>query len=320
MRSTIFSTLTLAAAMLLGACGDDSLTAPSTTRSTAIGPDIAKGGGKGKGVKPSNRIVYTHKDANGFTDIYSMNPDGGNVGRLTPASGYNGSPRWTADRTKIVFVSSRAGAENIFIMNADGSNVVQLTFGGCADRNPAPSPDGTRIVFQRACAGGGLFIMNIDGSNPTQHTFNSSHKQPSWSPDGSKIMFASTENAIPGIWKVNSDSPTFSLVYACGVNPCSNPMYSPDGTKVAFWSSVNEGEIIVASSLVHDGPILLELAHLGAGSEYAPTWSPDGTKLVFTAGLFGTDVELYSVNSADGLGLTKLTSVVGPDAAPSWHR
>ena len=319
MRSTTLSTLTLAAAMLLGACNDAGLTEPTTAPVSAVGPEYARGGnGKGKGAKPSNRIVYSHKDAAGATDIYAMNPDGTNVVRLTTGVGYsNFSPRQTADRSKIIFASNRTGAENIFSMNADGTGAVQLTFGGCADRNPAPSPDGTRIAFQRACAGGGIFVMNMDGSNLTQVTFNSGDTHPTFLPDG-KIAFANNVDLVHRIWRMNLDGTDKGAVFSCGsYDVCSAPMFSPDGAKVALWSDRNEGEIIVYTPALGT---FYELAHLGSASQYAPAFSPDGSKLVFTAGPYGTDIELYSVNAADGSGLTKLTQVPGVDAAPSWHR
>jgi TolB protein len=311
MRSMTLSTLTLAAAILLGACGDDTnLTAPSTE----VGPEYAMGGGgKGKGGKPSNRIVYTHQAADGYVDIYSMNPDGSNIIRLTTASGYSSwSPRWTPDHRKIVFVSNRNVGEEIHIMNADGSNVVQLTDIGCCDRNPAPSPDGTRIAFQRV--GAGIFLMNLDGSNPTQVTFNSDDVEPSWRPDGSQIVFANL--TVPSIWRVNVDGTNRGVALGCGL-ACRAPVFSPDGTRLAFWLDRNQGEIEVYNFVTHTW---FDLGLLGSGSQYAPAWSPDGSKIVFTAGYFGFDVELYSANASDGSNLTTLTSVPGADAAPSWHR
>jgi TolB protein len=212
MRSTTFFTLATAAILLLGACADDSVTSPST----GAGAELAKGGsGKGKGGKAANRIVYTHRVPEGMTEIYSMNPDGSGVVRLTTGPGTSSwSPRWTPDHRKIVFVSNRNGSEEIFIMEADGSNATQLTFTACCDRNPVVSPDGTRIAFQRL--GAGIFLMNLDGSNPTQVTFDLGDVHPAWYPDGSRIIFANIADPIHAFWKVNADGSNRTWAYSCG--------------------------------------------------------------------------------------------------------
>jgi TolB protein len=315
MRTTTVAVLTLTAALALGACGEDGPTFPSGTPA-----ELAKGGsGKGKGVKPgSDRIVYTHKHADGFLDLYTMNSNGSNVTRLLPFSGYsNWDPRWTPDHSRIVFLSNRTGSAKVFIMDASGTNPVQLTQGSCNDRNPAPSPDGTRIAFQRPCVGGGIFVVNVDGSGLAQVTYDWGDQQPTWTPDGTYIYFANNTNTPTGIYRVRPDGTGQSTVWGCGVTLCQAPMLSPDGSRLAFWSPVNDGQIQI---LTFSTLGWVELAHLGLQSYYAPTFSPDGTKLVFTAGPYGMDYELWSVNAADGSGLTRLTTMAGADMGPSWHR
>ena len=314
MRTTTLISLSLAAAIVLTACGEEAPTFPSSSPAS----ELAKGGvGKGKG-KAGDKVVYTHKFADGLLDIYTMNPDGTNATRLLPASGYsNWDARWTPDHNKIAFVSSRTGASKIFIMNANGTNPVQLTFGGCNDRHPAPSPDGTKIAFQRPCAGGGLFVVNTDGSGLTQVTFNSADQQPTWLPDGSRIIFANNLETPTGIYRVKLDGTDRFPIQSCVTAICQAPMVSPDGTRLAWWSPGNDGQITIRTFATDT---YVELAHLGPESYYPPTFSPDGTKLIFTAGPYATDYELWSVNAADGFGLTRLTTLAGPDMGPSWHR
>jgi hypothetical protein len=115
MRSLMYSTLTLAAALVLGGCGDDTVTAPTGTPA----PELAKGGRK-------DLIAFAHKEGDGTMQIYTVMPNGRQVKRLTSGAFSNHSPRWTPDHSKIVFVSNRSGPENIFIMNADGSNRCSL--------------------------------------------------------------------------------------------------------------------------------------------------------------------------------------------------
>jgi Tol biopolymer transport system component len=158
----------------------------------------------------------------------------------------------------------------------------------------------------------------MDGSNLTQLTFNGADHQPTWMPAGNRVVFANNDGLDHGIFSVNVDGSDRATMHSCGpVGNCRAPMVSPDGTRLTFWTPLLEGQIVI---LTFSNQGWVELAHLGSGTEYPATFSPDGTKLVFTAGPYGTDIDLYSVNAADGSGLTRLTSVSGPDAAPSWHR
>jgi Tol biopolymer transport system component len=56
-----------------------------------------------------------------------MGADGGHQRRLTDDPADDVSPRWSADGSKLLFVSNRDGDYEIFVMNADGSGLTQLT-------------------------------------------------------------------------------------------------------------------------------------------------------------------------------------------------
>jgi Tol biopolymer transport system component len=302
MRSMVYSTLTLAAALVLGGCGDDTGTAPSGLPDS----ELARGGRK-------SLIAFAHKEADGTMQIYTVAPNGRQLTRITSGGYSNHSPRWTPDHSKIVFVSNRSGPETIFIMNADGSNQLQLTNSGCNDRNPAPSPDGTLIVFQRPCAGGGLFLVTTDGATLSQITDNSTDAEPSWSPDGARIIFASARiNPLSDIWTVEVDGTNLTRLMPCDGTTCRAPVYSPDGTRFAAWVGDQGGSIGV-----YTGGGIAVARNLGSGTEYAPAWSPDGRKLIFVASRDGLD--LYSVN-VDGTGEAPFVLLPGDDVAPSWHR
>lgn len=302
MRSMVYSTLTLAAAVVLGGCRDDTGTAPTGLPD----PELARGARK-------NLIAFAHKEADGTMQIYTVAPNGRQLTRITSGGYSNHSPRWTPDHSKIVFVSNRSGPETIFIMNPDGSNQIQLTNSGCNDRNPAPSPDGTLIVFQRPCAGGGLFLVTADGATLAQVTDNSTDAEPSWSPDGARIIFASARiNPLSDIWTVNVDGTNVIRLMPCDGTTCRAPVYSPDGTRFAAWVGLQGGIIGV-----YTGGGIAVAENLGSGTEYAPAWSPDGRKLIFVANRDG--LNLYSVN-VDGTGEAPFVMLPGDDVAPSWHR
>ena len=181
---------------------------------------------------------------------------------------------------------------------------------------PSLSPDGRQVALTRAVTGPpDIWLLTLDRGVLRRFTSNLAiNLDPVWSPDGSQIVFANL--TVPSIWRVNVDGTNRGVALGCGL-ACRAPVFSPDGTRLAFWLDRNQGEIEVYNFVTHTW---FDLGLLGSGSQYAPAWSPDGSKIVFTAGYFGFDVELYSANASDGSNLTKLTSVPGADAAPSWHR
>ncbi len=73
------------------------------------------------------KIVFV-SDRDGNAEIYSCNPDGSNISRLTNNAAMDDEPAWSPDGSHIAFVSDRTGHREIYIMNADGSNVVRRTF------------------------------------------------------------------------------------------------------------------------------------------------------------------------------------------------
>jgi hypothetical protein len=85
----------------------------------------------------------------GFFEVYTIEPDGANLTRITDASGSNYAPRWSPDGTRMLFVTDRGGQNDIYIMEANGNTQRLLTFGDGAAQSylPAWSPDGLWIAF-----------------------------------------------------------------------------------------------------------------------------------------------------------------------------
>ncbi|GIK40948.1 MAG: hypothetical protein BroJett011_47810 [Chloroflexota bacterium] len=85
---------------------------------------------------------------------------------------------------KLVFMTSSGG--DIYTINADGSSLRLLTRGGL---DPALSPDGQQVAFTRWGPTEGVYLINIDGSNERQVHAGPQPKSPTWSPDGTQLVF-----------------------------------------------------------------------------------------------------------------------------------
>jgi Tol biopolymer transport system component len=182
-------------------------------------PDNTRGDAMPAWSPDGTRIAFVRGDGSTI-QIYVMNADGSNQTELTDgAIGQATSPAWSPDGTRIAF--SLLG--EICVINSDGSNAsnpVCLTNNSAADDDPEWSPDGTKIVFMswRDVTPGSIspnteiYVMNADGSNQTNVTNDVSRDQnPSFSPDGSRIVFASDRHA-----QFNSD---LYVMYADGSGP-----------------------------------------------------------------------------------------------------
>ena len=200
-----------------------------------------------------------------------------------------------------------------------------------------------------------IFKMNPDGTGLKQLTFNTaSDTNPSFSADGSVVVFASNRDGNSEIYlmspdgvtqlrvtdnTVPDDSPVVSLegdiayqslrdgnqeiiVREAGVerNLTNNsaedysPAFSPDGSKIAF-ESYRDGDGEIYVTDV-DGTNLKKLTKNAVPDLY-PDWSPDGQRIAFTS-YRSSNYDISVMNASDGTGRTRLTRNATSDFAPAW--
>ena len=156
----------------------------------------------------SNRTDPDPDDTNAINDIFTMNPDGSGIGKLTHSKDVSDQPDWSPDGSQIAFGSDRrngAFRREIHVMDADGTNVQRVsTLPEKAEFDSAPrfSPDGRRLVFTRYISEtiplrSALFTVRVDGGGLKQLTpWGNGAGDADWSPDGTKIVF----EASPESW------------------------------------------------------------------------------------------------------------------------
>lgn len=199
-------------------------------------------------------------------DIYSSNRDGTDVKRLTNYDVYTAEGILSPDGKTIVFTSLKDGDLDIYTMNVDGTNVRRLTNTPGYDGGPWWSPDGTKIVYRanhpqdsaslrqyRELLAQGmirpsrveLFVMDADGSNQRQVTaVGGANFGPSWSPDGTKLIFSSnfvaprSGNFELYLVDASETMATADKLERVTTAPVFDgfPMFSPDGRKL-MWAS-----------------------------------------------------------------------------------
>lgn len=150
-----------------------------------------------------------------------------------------------------------------------------------------------------------LYRVKSDGSELENltNTPERSEWDPKWSPDGTKIAFASHIIGDYGIYIIDSDGSnmtrlTENLVWGSLLN------WSYDSTKIVF-DSLLEGQYEIYTLNAGDGSQMRNLS-IHPSRDQFPYWSPDGTQVVFWSERDGNG-EVYVVN-IDGTELTNLTN------------
>jgi Tol biopolymer transport system component len=166
------------------------------------------------------KIVFT-SIRDGDLDIYTMDPDGGGVKRLTRELGYDGGPFFSPDGQWIVYrachptrpeeiVRYKSLLEqglveplrmDLFVMRADGSERRVVTQLGGASFAPSFFPDSRRIIFASNYENPDtsqfeLYAIERDGGHLERITQVGGFQAfPMFSPNGKKLVFASNRNS-----------------------------------------------------------------------------------------------------------------------------
>ena len=127
------------------------------------------------------------------------------------------------------------------------------------------------IVFRRDSAfNTQIYTVNADGTGLTKLPV--SGKNPSWSPDHSKIVFENGRIAI-----VNANGTGFRLL--TDVDGDHTPSFTPDGQRIVFVHEAAKQSDIFTMNL--DGSNRQVLLRSPTASETSPRFSPDGKKLAY---------------------------------------
>ena len=267
------------------------------------------------------------EDAN--NEIYTMNPDGTGLTRLTDAPGDDMDPSWSTDGTKLVFVSQRDAdletcafaCTEIYSMNADGTGQTRLTTTpGAGELVPAWSPDGTQIAFvSRTCCTTDVFLMNADGTDAHALFTGGRNLDPTWSPDGDQLaIHRSPDNGRSGTYVGNHDGTGLRFV---GIG--EEPDWSPYNDLILVRRR-DPVRGLWAHSADDDRPSIL----VSAGDQPTPSrghaWSPDMEQVAAALGnaivvmrADGTDSS--TVMATDGL-IHGLDWLAIPAAVPGYPR
>jgi TolB protein len=136
--------------------------------------------------------------------VYSVNVDGSGLRRLSNSNGIDTEPQFSADGQSVYFTSDRSGGPQVYKMPASGGNATRVTFKGNYNISPRVASDGKTLAWisQRE---GGFSLYAMDLSSGQELRLADGATEPSFSPNGKYIMYATKGGGRTGLAVVSTD-------------------------------------------------------------------------------------------------------------------
>ena len=179
-----------------------------------------------------------YSECEGPGQLYTMDYKGESIINISNNSNSDRLPDVLHPSNKIAFITEEGagGQNNIMTMDIVGTNRSFVTNSADLDIDPKWSPNGQKILFYRYSMTGGPHGINVIDATGSNLTFLiEGGDNPSWSPDGSQIVYVAHDGNDNEIFIADADGSNPVNISNTDSND-DMPDWSPDGTKIVFIS------------------------------------------------------------------------------------
>lgn len=208
-----------------------------------------------------------------------------------------------ADRRIIVYLT---GSQSLYAVQDGRATLVAKRSGA-----PSLSPDGREVVYAKlpdswdvgdAVTRTELHVYNVKNGKDDQLTSGHDDQDPSWTPDGKRILFQSKKRSgLTSFWSVKGNGKDLDQVTNADCTKANDPDFvpTPASSTGVQWAPNERRIIVYFTSQTSDSEVRVMSfdQNLGVASAYslgkgtAPRWTERGT-VIFTRKVNGRDVQV----------------------------
>jgi serine/threonine protein kinase/Tol biopolymer transport system component len=198
---------------------------------------------------PDGRFLYFASNRSGSMNLWRVAVDerSGRVSSppqpITTSSEWSALPSLSRDGHRLIYAteSSRRFVElvpfNPETAQVDGPPALAYQ-GARAILSCDVSPDGAWLALGASSPTEDLLLIRPDGGDLRQLTNDLARdRTPYWSPDGSRILFASNRSGKYEAWTIRPDGSGLTRITHLPDQPVLYPFWSPDGKQIGFYYS-----------------------------------------------------------------------------------
>ena len=165
------------------------------------------------------------KDGN--PEIYVMHLRTRRLRRVTRNVAIDTEPSWSPDGQSLVFTSDRGGKPQIYRTAVEGGRPERITFEGSYNARAVYSPDGTKLALVHRDEGRyRIGLLDLENGALQVLTESELDESPSFAPNGSMILYATTDGTGPVLAAVSLDGRTHQRL-AVQTGGVREPAWSP---------------------------------------------------------------------------------------------
>ncbi|AHE97407.1 Tol-Pal system beta propeller repeat protein TolB [Thioalkalivibrio paradoxus] len=176
---------------------------------------------------PDGRRIALTLSRDGTANIYMLELDSGELTPVVRSNAIDTEPAWSPDGDTLYFTSDRAGSPQVYQLQLPGGTPRRLTFEATSAGAPTVSPDGKSLVYVHAGDGGlRLARLDLESRRVTLLTRGRYDKSPSFAPNGSMVIYSTTDRGRGILGSVSRDGQVHQRL-AARSGEVREPAWSP---------------------------------------------------------------------------------------------